>query len=85
MFSAPFDPRDDTAYIPTQYLAERIKGAGFAGIIYDSSLNTNGYNVTLFDVKRAKAMRRKRLVLHLQKSKLGLMKLPKMRANTACS
>jgi len=60
MFSAPFDPRDDTAYIPTQYLAERIKGAGLAGIIYDSALNTGGYNVTLFDVKRANAVRREK-------------------------
>jgi RES domain-containing protein len=59
MFSAPFDPRDDTAYIPTQYLAERIKGAGFTGIIYDSALNTGGYNVTLFDVKKANAVCRK--------------------------
>ena len=58
MFSAPFDPRDDTAYIPTQYLAERIKGAGLSGIIYDSALSSGGYNVTLFDVDRAKAVRR---------------------------
>ena len=60
MFSAPFDPRDDMAYIPTQYIAERIKGAGFDGIIYDSSLNTDGYNVTLFDVKKANAIGRKK-------------------------
>jgi len=60
MFSAPFDPRDDTAYIPTQYLAERIKGAGFAGIIYDSALNASGYNVTLFDVNTANAVRREK-------------------------
>lgn len=60
MFSAPFDPRDDTAYIPTQYLAERIKGAGFAGIIYDSALNPGGYNVTLFNVNMACATRRER-------------------------
>lgn len=59
MFSSPFDPRDDTAYIPTQYLAERIKGAGFAGIIYDSALNAGGYNVTLFDVNGANAISRK--------------------------
>lgn len=56
MFSAPFDPRDDTEYVPTQYLAERIKGSGFAGIIYDSSLSAGGYNVTLFDVTKAKAV-----------------------------
>lgn len=58
MFSAPFDPRDDTEYVPTQYLAERIKGSGFAGIIYDSSLSAGGYNVTLFDVNKAKAVGR---------------------------
>lgn len=50
LFSAPFDPRDDTAYIPSQFLAERIKGAGFDGIIYDSPLSSEGYNVTLFNV-----------------------------------
>jgi RES domain-containing protein len=49
MFSAPFDPRDDTAYTPTQYLAERIKKEGFDGILYDSALNKGGYNLTLFD------------------------------------
>jgi RES domain-containing protein len=60
MFSAPFDPRDDTAYIPTQYLAERIKGAGFAGIIYDSALSAGGYNVALFDAKKTNAVRREK-------------------------
>jgi len=60
MFSAPFDPRDDAAYIPTQYLAERIKSAGFAGIIYDSALNAGGYNVTLFGAKTANAVRREK-------------------------
>lgn len=60
MFSAPSDPRDDTGYIPTQYLAERIKGAGFAGIIYDSALNAAGYNVTLFDSKVANAVYREK-------------------------
>lgn len=58
MFSAPFDPRDDTAYIPTQYIAERIKGAGFDGIIYDSALIADGYNVTLFNSESAKGLRR---------------------------
>ena len=53
MFSAPFDPRDDTIYVPTQYLAERIKGAGFDGILYDSALDPRGYNVALFDTKSA--------------------------------
>lgn len=58
MFSAPFDPRDDTAYVPTQYLSERIKGNGYDGIIYDSSLNPNGYNVTLFDISSAEPLSR---------------------------
>jgi len=56
MFSAPFDPRDDTAYIPTQYLAERVKGAGYDGIIYDSALSAHGYNITLFDVLSAQGV-----------------------------
>ncbi len=53
MFSMPFDPRDDTAYMPTQYVTERIKKEGFDGILYDSALNKDGYNVTLFDSKVA--------------------------------
>jgi RES domain-containing protein len=58
MFSAPFDPRDDTVYVPTQYLAERIKGNGFDGVMYDSSLNPNGFNVALFDTNSAEPIRR---------------------------
>lgn len=60
MFSAPFDPRDDTTYIPTQYIAERTKGAGFDGIIYDSALSADGYNVTLFNAESAKGVRREK-------------------------
>lgn len=54
MYSAPFDPRDDTSYVPTQFLAEQIKGAGFAGLVYDSPLNEEGFNLALFDTKMAK-------------------------------
>ena len=53
IFSTPFDHRDDTAYIPTQYISERIKSRGYDGIIYDSALNPKGYNVTLFDTLAA--------------------------------
>ncbi len=60
MFSTSFDPRDDTAYIPIQYIAERIKGAGFDGIIYDSAVCADGYNVTLFNAESAKGVRRER-------------------------
>lgn len=48
MFSAPFDPKDDLAYIPTQYLAEKIKASGVDGIIYDSALCDVGFNLLLF-------------------------------------
>jgi RES domain-containing protein len=67
MFSAPFDPRDDTAYIPTQYIAERIKGAGFDGIIYDSALNAKGYNIALFNEKNVRGVRcEKALVTNIE-------------------
>lgn len=49
LFSAPFDPRDDTAYVPTQYIAERVKASSFDGLAYDSALHEGGYNVALFD------------------------------------
>ncbi|KKM27404.1 hypothetical protein LCGC14_1575040 [marine sediment metagenome] len=55
LFSMPFDPRDDIAYIPTQYISERFKKEGFDGIIYDSAVNAAGYNLCLFDVGIAKA------------------------------
>ncbi len=59
LFSTPFDPRSDTLYIPTQYIAERIKGLGFDGIMYDSSLNPGGYNLTLFDTNAAIPLERR--------------------------
>jgi RES domain-containing protein len=60
LFSAPFDPRDDTAYVPTQYLAERVKASEFDGLIYDSALHEGGCNVTLFDPALAIAVHRKK-------------------------
>lgn len=48
MFSVPFDPRDDSAYIPTQFIAEKIKNEGYDGILYDSAVS-QGYNLALFD------------------------------------
>jgi hypothetical protein len=58
MFSMPFDPRDDTAYMATQYIAERIKKEGFDGILYDSALNKDGYDLTLFHHEATKPRRR---------------------------
>lgn len=60
LFSGPFDPRDDTAYVPTQYLAERAKASDFDGIIYDSALQEGGYNVAVFDPSVAVAHSRKK-------------------------
>lgn len=59
LFSVPFDPRDDTAYVPTQYIAERIKASLFDGLAYDSALHDGGYNVALFDPDVAVAVARK--------------------------
>lgn len=53
LFSTPFDPRDDTSYIPIQYISERIKMEGFDGIMYDSALEKDGYNICLFDPQMA--------------------------------
>ncbi len=53
--SEPVDPEiADIEYVPTQYLAEAIKDAGFDGIKYHSSKGT-GWNLVLFDVEAAKA------------------------------
>lgn len=43
-------------YVPTQYLSECFKNAGYEGIIYKSSLTEDGYNVALFDPKVAYLM-----------------------------
>ena len=54
MFSRPFNG-DPAKYIATQFLAEEIKNMGFDGLRFNSSLNTGGINVVLFepDVCRA--------------------------------
>ena len=48
MFSRPFNG-DPAKYIATQFLAEEIKNMGFDGLRFNSSLNTGGINVVLFD------------------------------------
>jgi RES domain-containing protein len=57
MFSLPFDPRDETAYMATQYLAGRIKKEGFDGILYDSALSQDGYNLALFNAEASKPLK----------------------------
>lgn len=49
-FSIPVSPNDvKTKYLPTQYLSEVLKVAGYDGVIYKSSLNSKGHNIVLFD------------------------------------
>jgi hypothetical protein len=38
-------------YLPTQYLSELIKSMGYAGIEYQSSLYSSGYNLAIFTPK----------------------------------
>lgn len=56
MFSRPFDPRDDLAYLPSQYFAEMFKKEGIDGLIYESSLYEEGSNLLLFDCTDAEAV-----------------------------
>lgn len=55
MFSRPFNG-DPAKYIATQFLAEEIKNMGFDGLRFNSSLNTGGINVVLFNPDVCKAM-----------------------------
>lgn len=41
------------AYLPTQYLAEQFKNAGYHGVLYKSLLTKTGYNLALFIPKFA--------------------------------
>lgn len=47
--SLPIRKRDQLLdYIPTQYISEFIKSLGFDGVEYQSSLNSEGYNIAIF-------------------------------------
>ena len=53
-FSAPVSYYEDNLqYIPTQYLTDLFKNAGFDGIKYKSSVRKGGYNLLLFNKKVA--------------------------------
>jgi RES domain-containing protein len=53
-FARPVNKEDqETAYLPTQILAEAFKAEGFDGVVYRSGLE-RGANVVLFDVHVAK-------------------------------
>lgn len=58
-FSVPVSQLDDPrAYIPTQVLSEFFKTEGYDGIKYRSCV-APGYNIALFDVNAAKAIKTK--------------------------
>lgn len=53
-FSKPTSNDDSEAdYVPTQIIAEFIKQNAFDGIMYKSSLDSEGKNITLFDISKA--------------------------------
>jgi hypothetical protein len=54
LFSIPNDPEDAVGYAPTQYISEVIKNNNYDGILYKSSLWSEGYNIALFDTSSAK-------------------------------
>ena len=54
-FSIPVSVGEEHRYyVPTQYLSECFKNAGYDGIVYKSSLTKEGYNIVLFDPKSAR-------------------------------
>lgn len=56
-FSEPISPNDSTLkYLPTQYLAEKLKTNDYDGIAYKSSLSPKGYNIALFCPDKAKCV-----------------------------
>lgn len=51
--SLPIRKRDQLLdYIPTQYISEFIKSLGFDGVEYQSSLNSKGYNIAIFNPEK---------------------------------
>jgi len=56
-FSTPISPNSSPLmYLPTQYLAEKLKTEEFDGIAYKSSLNKDGYNIAIFNPENAKCI-----------------------------
>jgi len=56
--SLPIRKRDQILdYIPTQYISEFIKSLGFDGVEYQSSLNSEGYNIAIFNSEKLKCFK----------------------------
>lgn len=49
---------NDLEYLITQYVCDVIRQCGWAGVIYESTLNPNGENLALFDPSLAKMIPR---------------------------
>ena len=77
MFSRPFNG-DPAKYIATQFLAEEIKNMGFDGLRFNSSLNTGGINVVLFDPDACKAISSELVEIkgiHIEKDEAQIYKI----------
>jgi len=73
--SLPIRKRDKSLdYIPTQYISEFIKSIGFDGVEYQSSLNSGGYNIAIFNPEKSKCINTnifeiKKIILEYEKIK----------------
>ena len=54
-FSRPVQRENDSDYLLGQFVARRLKNAGFDGIRYESAANPSGINVALFDTESPEA------------------------------
>lgn len=48
-FASPNHAGDPLAYLPTQYISQRLRDSGFGAIFYPSALNEKGENLSVFD------------------------------------
>lgn len=56
--SLPIRKRDkEIDYLPTQYLSEFIKSIGYDGVEFQSSLNSDGYNLAIFNPEKFKCVK----------------------------
>ncbi len=63
-------------YIPTQYLAECFKKAGYEGIVYKSAFREDGYNVVLFEPESACLVESSRRLCYVKFIKYKYEELP---------
>ena len=56
-FSSPNHAADKLAYLPTQYIAQKIRDLDIDGVLYPSALSKYGENIVLFDPTSCKVHR----------------------------